>query len=80
VVIMEERTEGLLLRPAGPAVEKLSWEDTAREMSATPEDWGEWDAAAADGLDRLPWTPGEVRRVAERKARYGAAPRNTEAP
>ena len=54
-VLMEERSEGILLRPTGPAVEKLSWEETAREMAASREDWSAWDAAAADGLDDLPW-------------------------
>jgi hypothetical protein len=52
---MEERSEGILLRPIGPMVEKLSWEDTAREMAASREDWSAWDTAAADGLDDLPW-------------------------
>lgn len=35
-VVMEERSDGILLRPTGPAVEKLSWEDTA---SAMPAPW-----------------------------------------
>jgi len=55
VMIMEERTEGILLRPLGPTVEKLSWEDTAREMAAANEDWSEWDETDADGLDSVPW-------------------------
>lgn len=46
-VLMEERSEGILLRPTGPAVEKLSWEDTAREMAASDEDWSAWDAVVA---------------------------------
>ena len=50
-VVMEERSEGILLRPTGPAAEKLSWEDTAREMAASREDWSAWDTAAADGMD-----------------------------
>ena len=54
-VLMEERSEGILLRPNGPVREKLSWEETAREMAASQEDWSAWDAAAADGLDDLPW-------------------------
>ena len=54
-VVMEERSEGILLRPTGPAVEKLSWEDTARAMAGSREDWGAWDKAAADGLEDLPW-------------------------
>ncbi len=67
-VIMEKRSEGILLRPARPAQSKLNWEETAREMAAAAEDWSDWHATAADGLERVPWTPG---RVAERKARYG---------
>ena len=53
-VIMEERRDGLLLRATGPAVEKLSWEDTAREMAAGGEDWSAWDAVNADGLAEAP--------------------------
>jgi mRNA interferase MazF len=55
VMIMEERAEGILLRSAGPAVEKLTWEDTAREMAAANEDWSEWDVLDGDGLDSVPW-------------------------
>jgi len=69
-VVMEERTEGILLRPTGPLVKKLSWEDTAREMAASHEDWSAWDAAAADGLDDLPWQAGGKGRVAEPPTRY----------
>ena len=69
-VLMEERSEGIFLRPVGPVVEKLSWEETAREMAAGPEDWGEWNAADADGLEGLSWETGEAGRVAEKKARY----------
>lgn len=32
-VVMDERADGILLRPTGPVVEKLSWTDTAREMA-----------------------------------------------
>jgi len=53
-VLMEERSEGILLRPTGPVVEKLSWDDTAHEMAASREDWSAWDTAARDGLDDLP--------------------------
>lgn len=48
-VVMEERSEGILLRPTGPVVKKLSWEETAREMAASREDWSAWDTTAADG-------------------------------
>lgn len=54
-VLMEERSEGILLRPTGPAVVKSSWEETAREMAVGREDWSAWDAAATDGLADLPW-------------------------
>jgi len=74
-VIMEERSDGILLRVPGPAVEKLSWEDTAREMADCAEDWNEWDVTDADGLAELPWGPVETSRVAERKAGYRAGRR-----
>ena len=71
-VIMEERSDGILLRPQGPASSKLSWEETAREMAAAGEDWSAWDATAADGLDDIPWAPARPRRVAEPGPRYAA--------
>ena len=71
-VLMEERSEGILLRPTGPAVEKLSWEETAREMAASREDWSAWDATAADGLDDLPWQGNRKGRIAEPSTAYRA--------
>jgi antitoxin component of MazEF toxin-antitoxin module len=50
-VLMEEKSDGILLRPLGAQPEKLSWEDTARAMVRENEDWSEWDATLADGLD-----------------------------
>lgn len=73
-ILMEERSEGILLRPTGPAVEKLSWEETAREMAADREAWSEWDGVATDGFDDLPW-PSAKGRVAEPSTRYRAKPR-----
>lgn len=70
-VLMEERSDGILLRPAGDAVEKLSWEETAREMAASPEDWSAWDTTVADGLAEVPWEA-EADRVAERPSAYRA--------
>ncbi len=64
-VLMEERAEGILLRPSGHPVQKLSWEETAREMAASGEDWSVWDATAADGLDAVPWQADGSGRVAE---------------
>ena len=74
-VLMEERSDGILLRPSGSAVQKLSWEDTAREMAASREDWSAWDSADADGLNDLPWKAGREGRVAEAPTRYRAKPR-----
>jgi len=70
IVFMEERSDGILLRPRGSATPKLSWEETARAMAAAPtDDWSEWDSTAADGLQEIPWQP---LRVAERGPKYAA--------
>jgi antitoxin component of MazEF toxin-antitoxin module len=71
-VVMEERSDGILLRVPGRAVAKLSWEETAAEMAAATEDWSEWDVTLADGLEELPWDAPKARRVAESKAPYKA--------
>ena len=71
-VIMEERTEGILLRPRQAASPKLSWEDTAAEMAAQPEDWSDWDATLADGIHELPWDPAIAKRAAEPSRSYPA--------
>lgn len=60
-VVAEQRPDGLLLR--GAAQGKATLEQTFIEMakaqkrSAQPasEDWQEFDAASADGLDTLVW-------------------------
>lgn len=69
-VIMEERLEGILLRPGGPTIDKLSWTDTASAMAAEQEKWEEWDNLSGDGLDEIPWESRPHRRVAEPKAKY----------
>lgn len=69
-VMMEERSDGILLRPLGPAAPKLSWEDTARAMAAEAEDWSAWDAVGGDGLDDLTWDAAPARRVVENTAEY----------
>jgi antitoxin component of MazEF toxin-antitoxin module len=76
MVLMEERSDGILLRPTGPAVEKLSWDETARAMAASGEDWSAWDATAGDGLDDQPWRAERKGRVAERPTRYRAKRRS----
>ena len=69
-VVMEERSEGILLRPRGPAPAKLSWEDTASEMAVAAEDWSAWDAVVSDGLGDLVWEGQRPRRVAEPAREY----------
>jgi antitoxin component of MazEF toxin-antitoxin module len=75
-VLMEERSEGILLRRTGPSVEKLSWDETAREMAAAREDWSAWERAAGDGLKDLPWEVERKSRVAEPPVRYRAERRS----
>jgi len=41
----------LLGRLRKPSAQKLSWEDTYREMAASDEDWSDWDLTVNDGLD-----------------------------
>ena len=66
-VVMEERSDGILLRPVGDATPKLSFEATADAMSASGEDWSEWDVTGSDGLENIVWEPVRPRRVAEPK-------------
>ena len=52
-VLLEEREEGILLRSKDD--KRLSWEDTFKEMALEKEDWGDLEAATADGLDKDRW-------------------------
>lgn len=67
-VVMEERSDGILLRTPGAVSPKLSWEETAREMAAEAEAWDEWELTYADGLNEIPWDSKRPARVAERPA------------
>lgn len=62
-VVLEERGDELVLRPK-KAPAKLSWAETAREIAAADEDWGDWEASMADGLGTVPWTPPAGKRQA----------------
>lgn len=57
-VILEQRRDGVFLRAAARAVEKLSWAATAREMAREHGCWNDWDTAIADGLGNRPWENG----------------------
>ena len=48
-IILEAVEEGVFLRGKEPS--ELSWKGTYRTMAAAEEDWSEWDAVIADGLD-----------------------------
>ena len=67
---MEETIEGILLRPLCGAPAKLSWEDTARAIAASSEDWGDLAALDADGLDSIPWENEDSARIAEPRVRF----------
>jgi antitoxin component of MazEF toxin-antitoxin module len=62
-VLMEEREDGILLRPHGAPV-RLSWAETAQAMAHANEDWSAWDTTASDGLATYPWAT-KLRKVAE---------------
>ena len=46
---VDELPDGLLLK--APSDQKLSWEETYKEMAESDEDWSDWDAVSSDGLD-----------------------------
>src|SRR5687768_10266733 len=64
-VVMEERSDGILLRPVGSGVASLSWDETARQMAAAAEDWSEWEVTSPDGLSSLEWASMRSGKVAE---------------
>lgn len=53
VLVLEERSEGILLR--GTASAKMSLDQTFAEMAVAQEDWSDWDGVATDGLAALKW-------------------------
>ncbi len=53
VLVLEERSEGILLR--GTLGAKKSLDQTFAEMAAAREDWSDWDGAVGDGLAALKW-------------------------
>jgi mRNA interferase MazF len=74
VVLMEETAEGIVLRPSGYSVQKLSWEETAAEMAAEGEDWSEWESVVGDGLEAIPWEYGKPGKISEKPVAYGSKP------
>ena len=76
-VVMEERSDGILLRPSAFVESKLSWDETARAMAADAEDWSEFDVTLGDGMEMLPWAEASPRRVAERVSASTRRTRNS---
>ncbi|MEI6387913.1 MAG: AbrB/MazE/SpoVT family DNA-binding domain-containing protein [Spirochaetota bacterium] len=72
-LIMEERLEGILLKPLASSGGTLSLEESAREMASASEDWDQWDGVAFDGLDGLPW---QAEDAAEPSPGYAEGARN----
>jgi len=50
-IVVEEKTDEIVLRPGRRTRPKLSWEETAKAMATAKEDWSEWDATSADALN-----------------------------
>ncbi len=69
-VILEERSDGILLRPTRQANPKLSWEETARAMATSADDWSDWDVALPDGIGGIPWSELPRLAVAETRRPY----------
>jgi antitoxin component of MazEF toxin-antitoxin module len=64
-VVMEERSDGILLRPQRSTATKLTWDETANAMAASHENWNDCEVAAADGLHEIPWDSRKPKKVAE---------------
>jgi antitoxin MazE len=47
---LEEKEEGILIRSSIPE-NKLTWEETYREMATEEEDWSDLDSLAGDGVE-----------------------------
>lgn len=74
-VLMEERADGILLRPIRAAGTKLSWDDTALAMATEAENWSAWDGTITDGLDQFPWESAPPQSALRKKGADAAAPR-----
>ncbi len=56
-IVLEELPDGLMLRGTGSGKASLrqTFSKMAREQSLGVEDWGDLDAVASDGIDRIKW-------------------------
>ena len=51
ILELEERKDGILIRQDNPD-DRLSWEETYREMVESDEEWSDLDKLADDGLEQ----------------------------
>ena len=49
-VVIEEREDGLMIKPKG-GLQKLSWEETYKQMAKEKEDWSDWDALSGEEIE-----------------------------
>jgi antitoxin MazE len=50
-IIAEEKAHEIVLRPVRGSRPKLSWDETAKAMTAAKENWSDWEPTSADGLN-----------------------------
>lgn len=50
-LILEEKPEGILIRPKKKKDKKFSWKETFRAMASEKENWDDFDATLLDGLE-----------------------------
>ena len=48
-IVLEEKEEGILIKPVKKD-NKLSWEETYRQMALEKEDWDDLDITVGDGI------------------------------
>ena len=79
-VLVEERSDGILLRRSRRVEAKLSWKETADAMVDEREDWTEWDRVASDGFGEMPWDTQRPRHEAVCPAEHAKAKRRRRKP
>ena len=71
-LVLEDRGHEIVLTPKSGSA-KLSWEETAKEMAASGEDWSEWETTVADGMEQNPWEASPAAKT-KTKAKIRSAP------
>ena len=58
-VLVEALEDRLVLRPAKPMTQKLSWKETYKAMAKEEVVELDWAAVDQDGLEEIPWETGK---------------------